>query len=119
MELKVIAFGIYFLTALTISPSYGRPEKSDAEGAIDLLEFQVHEDPNEIPKEIEQIISEDWADTWEASQEMKEWFPYYITGKTEDGATGERMYLLHEGTLLQSSYGWYGLTNFGGIFQFL
>ena len=88
MELKVIVFGIYFLTALTISPSYGRPEKPDAEGVIDLLEFQVHEDPNEIPKEIEQIISEDWADTWEASQEMKEWFPYHITGKTEDGATG-------------------------------
>ena len=88
MKLQSIALGTCFLTTLAIWPAFCRPESHEAEGYIDLLDFQVHEDPNAIPKEIEQIISEDWADTWDPPQEMKEWFPYRITGKDDNGATG-------------------------------
>ena len=89
MKTKFISFsGLNFFILITIQPSWTRPQDYQQDGYVDLLDFQVHEDPNVIPKEIEQIVAEDWADTWDPPQEMKEWFPYRITGKDDDGATG-------------------------------
>ena len=78
---------LFFILSLKPLTSECYPQSEDN---IDLFDLKIHDDPNVVSKEIEEIISEDWADTWEPSPEMKQWFPYYISGKDDDGATGNR-----------------------------
>ena len=65
----------------------------DEEGNVDVLEFNIERhDQAEVDKEVNRILAEDWADTWDPPQHMKDLFPYYISGKDEDGAMGKISY---------------------------
>ena len=94
--MKPVTFWIYCCVAtLAVSTSHCHPVNSQVQDVFDLLNFKVcQEDPNEIQKEIDRITSEDWADSWDPPQELKEWFPYRIMGKTNNRETGNRATVL-------------------------
>ena len=61
----------------------------DEDGVVDVFEFNIEQhDPTEVDQDIKRVLAEDWADTWDPPKEMKDFFPYYISGKDEDGAVG-------------------------------
>ena len=97
-NLKGLGAGVAILailacSALTISvasPTEMPEELEDDDGFVNLYNLDIpHDNDTVVENEVKEIIAEDWADTWDPPQEMKDWFPYYISGKDEDGAVGK------------------------------
>ena len=98
--MKTFGAAVLALMALQVS-CYPQDDSAEAgnheqEGYVDLLniDLEVNHDPGkDVQGAVKEIIGEDWADTWDPPKELKEWFPYRITGKDEEGAVGEYILL--------------------------